>query len=119
MDTSKQPFIQSDMRTGPSDMRSGTLVLEHNCDPYSTVFIDGYAYVLRGENTVSCLDMRNPASLAHAGELKYDVGYDGGRIYQIAEKHVVIVGGLGVQVMKITLPGEATAMPAATAAAMP
>ena len=52
---------------------------------------------------------------AHAGELKYDVGYDGGRIYQIAEKHVLIVGGLGVQVMKITLPGEATAMPAATA----
>ena len=89
--------------------------LVHDCNPYSTVFIDGYAYVLRGENTVSCLDMRNPASLAHAGELKYDVGYGGGRIYQIAEKHVLIVGGLGVQVMKITPPGEATAMPAATA----
>ena len=42
---------------------------------------------------MSCLelDIRNPASLAHAGELKYDVGYDGGRIYQIAEKHVLIV----------------------------
>jgi hypothetical protein len=26
MDTSKQPFISSDMRTAPSDMRSGTLV---------------------------------------------------------------------------------------------
>ena len=26
MDTSKQPFISSDMRTAPSDMRSGTLI---------------------------------------------------------------------------------------------
>ena len=33
MDTSKQPFISSDMRTAPSDMRSGTLVLPQRPRP--------------------------------------------------------------------------------------
>ena len=37
MGTSKQPFIQSDTRTGPSDTRSGTLIFDVDCDGQLTI----------------------------------------------------------------------------------